>query len=335
MTILIITNSFQIMLSQTLASKLSKVSQTFRISVRRFEAHGFDHKKNVNTIPTLKPEKMRITIPVTVQNRALKRHRDPKVISRELDKQKMKNKKVIIASKRPEFNHRMAQTYGKYEKLKLVSEGWYHRKSVGDYFTINPFQPQPATNFDSEDLHPTFDNYPLDPRLVEALNKSGFTKATNIQHAAIPQMLQYPDSNTLIAAETGNGKTLAFLVPMLHQILYLKDVEETKQRNSPYGVVVTPGRELADQIAGVAETLCSHLGIKVRVHTGGMIKQQMMQGPRDEVDLVVGSQGALAKLFSQGFLKRDRATIIALDEIDTLLDDTFKVVEYFLRTSRT
>ena len=120
-----------------------------------------------------------------------------------------------------------------------------------------------ATNFD--DTHPTFERYKtlgLDPRLIEALAKCGFTKSTNIQHEAIPRMLEYPGSNTLIAAETGNGKTLAFLVPMLNQLLYLKDMEETPQLNAPYGVIVTPGRELADQIGAVVDDLCSHLGLR-------------------------------------------------------------------------
>ena len=120
-----------------------------------------------------------------------------------------------------------------------------------------------ATNFD--DTHPTFERYKtlgLDPRLIQALAKCGFTKSTNIQHEAIPRMLEYPGSNTLIAAETGNGKTLAFLIPMLNQLLYLKDMEETPQLNAPYGVIVTPGRELADQIGAVVDDLCSHLGLR-------------------------------------------------------------------------
>ena len=50
-----------------------------------------------------------------------------------------------------------------------------------------------------------------------------------------------------------------------------------------------------------------------------------MHGPREDIDLVVGSQGGLIKLFYEGYLKRDRVSSIALDEIDTLLDDTFKV----------
>ena len=90
-------------------------------------------------------------------------------------------------------------------------------------------------------------------------------------------------------------------------------------------MIVTPGRELADQIGGVADMLASELDIKVRVHKGGQIRKQILFGPRDQVDLVVGSQGALDKLFYEKYLKRDRVSMIALDEIDTLLDDTFKV----------
>jgi len=296
---------------------------TYHLPVRGLESHPFDHDKYSDRNPAIKPDKLRITIPVPVQSRALKRHRNPKTISKELDKEKMRSKKLIISTKRTELNHRMAQTYGKFEDLKLVSGGWYHRKSIGDYFTINPFMPPPATNFD--DSHPTFDIYPLNPRLIEALAKCGFHKSTNIQHEAIPKMLEYTDSNTIIAAETGNGKTLAFLIPMLNQILKFKEIEENENvKNSPYGVIVTPGRELAEQIGGVAENLCSFLGLKVRVHLGGQIRKQILNGPKETVDIIVGSQGALSKLFHENYLKRDRTSIIALDEIDTLLDDTFK-----------
>ena len=301
---------------------------TFHISVRRLDAHSFDHEKYTDRNPvTLKPDKLRITIPVPVQNRALKRHRDPRNVAKEMDKQKMRNKTVIIAAKNPQLNHRKSETYPKFDKLPLVSGGWHHTKSIGDYFTINPFLPQAATNFDSKLAKPpTFEDYQLDARLIQALAKCGYTKSTNIQHEAIPRMLEQPDSSTLIAAETGNGKTLAFVVPLLQHILGQKAVEERPQINSPYGVIVTPGRELADQVGAVADILCSFLGLKVRVHKGGQIRKQIMNGPRDQVDLIVGSQGALDKLFHEGYLKRDRVSMIALDEIDTLLDDTFKVM---------
>ena len=53
--------------------------------------------------------------------------------------------------------------------------------------------------------------------------------------------------------------------------------------------------------------------------------QMLLQGPRDVVDIVVGSHGALRKLFHEGYLKTGRTSMLVLDEIDTLLDDTFKV----------
>jgi len=302
------------------------------IPVRCFEAHGFDDakgitRKNRQEPQTLqaKPEPLRITIPVPVQNRALKRIRDPKRIKKELDKEKLKNKAVIISAKNKSLNHTKSQTYGTFDKLPLVSAGWHHRKSIGDYFTINPFRAPESTNFNKELKNPpTFHDYGLDPRLVDALSKCGFTKTTNIQHEAIPKILEFSDCNSLIAAETGNGKTLAFLVPLLNNILKQKDIEEEVQMNSPYGLVVTPGRELADQIGAVAQDICHYLGLRVSVLKGGQIRKQILHGAREQMDLVVGSYGGLDKLFHDGYVKRNRVSTIALDEIDTLLDDTFK-----------
>ena len=63
-----------------------------------------------------------------------------------------------------------------------------------------------------------------------------------------------------------------------------------------------------------------------------VFRRQILHGPREDIDLVVGSQGGLSKLFHEKYMKRHRVSTIALDEIDTLLDDTFKVVENILRT---
>merc|ERR1719234_851209 len=82
------------------------------LSVRGLESHGFDHSRVINRNPvTVKPDKLRITIPVQVQNRALKRHRNPKNVAKEIDRQQMKNKPIIISAKNPQFNHRKTETY--------------------------------------------------------------------------------------------------------------------------------------------------------------------------------------------------------------------------------
>jgi len=67
---------------------------TYHLPVRGLESHPFDHDKYSDRNPTIKPDKLRITIPVPVQSRALKRHRNPKTISKELDKEKMRSKKT-------------------------------------------------------------------------------------------------------------------------------------------------------------------------------------------------------------------------------------------------
>ena len=113
---------------------LKKTIPSFHMAVRRLEGHGFDQAKNTGRNKTIIPDKLRISIPVPVQERALKRHRKPKNISKEIDRQKMRNKTVIISSKRTELNHRMAEQYGKFDKIPLGKEKCYMYKNP--YFNI-------------------------------------------------------------------------------------------------------------------------------------------------------------------------------------------------------
>ena len=112
------TPHFRAMLSSRL---LSRRHGLLFMSVRTlgFEPHKYDHQKSKNRDSHMKLEKLQITVPVPVQSRALKRHRNPKIISATLDREKLKQKKIIISSKRSELNHRMSQQYGTFDKLPL------------------------------------------------------------------------------------------------------------------------------------------------------------------------------------------------------------------------
>jgi len=98
----------------------------------------------------------------------------------------------------------------------------------------------------------------------------------------------------------------------------LRHSGERRGNNFPLALVVAPSKELAAQIGAVARRLCDSLGIKVEVALGG---QRTFKG---QTDLLVGSFGCLMKSFSTGAYSRKYVSTIALDEIDTLLDDTFK-----------
>jgi len=278
-------------------------------------------------IPPAKPV---ITIPIPVEQRALKRYRNIKNVAKEADKNKLKKKPLIIRCKREEFNHKMSQTYGFKDKVPLASQGWNHRKSNGDWFMINQFTPPRSRSYgDALDAPPTFSSLDIEPRLVKALEKCGFTKLTNIQYESIPEVLKNQDLHSLICAETGNGKTLCFLVPVINNILKMQQNNEQGLRqnrpvNSPLVVIVSPSRELASQIESVASQICSHLGLEVKLALGGSIQSKITNSRKSPVDIVVGSFGGLYKMFKQRHYSRKFVIDIVLDEIDTLVDDTFK-----------
>ena len=171
---------------------------------------------------------------------------------------------------------------------------------------------------------PTFMGFDLDPKLIEHLKNLGFKHPTNVQHDTLSPILN--GRNVLIASETGNGKTLAFLVPTIQKIMNVKDSPDLKKRhfNSPLAVIASPGRELSAQIKEVAEMICSELNIDVRFVTGGNVEEKILQGSRKPVDILVGSVGALNKMFKGKFFSPNYIDTVILDEIDTMVDDTFK-----------
>ena len=117
----------------------------------------------------------------------------------------------------------------------------------------------------SESAKPSFKEYGFDDRLLSALVRIGIKIPTNIQFDALPLLLS--GKSGLIASETGNGKTVAFLLPTLQKILNSYEVSPdltNRKYMSPLAVIATPGRELASQIKDVAEALCADLDINVR-----------------------------------------------------------------------
>ena len=95
---------------------------------------------------------------------------------------------------------------------------------------------------------------------------------------------------------------------------------------SPLAVIATPGRELASQIKDVAEALCADLDINIKFVTGSSTQSKIENTHRDRVDLLVGSTGGLSKMFGGNLFFSDFIDTIVLDEVDTLVDDSFKAI---------
>ncbi|KAK4306468.1 hypothetical protein Pmani_021709 [Petrolisthes manimaculis] len=227
----------------------------------------------------------------------------------------------VISCKRKEYNHYLGQSYNKFTEVPLASKGWQHLKAVGDYFTINSHAKNPSVEGSEED-HLCFESLGLKKDLLTEIYKLDFEKPTNIQALAIPHVLE--GKNTFITAETGNGKTLAFLAPILQQIAKLKiSMGSELPFNSPLGLVIVPSRELAEQIFDVARRLGDNLGISVQVLVGGKTKKKMLHPELAQQDLLIATVGALSKLTTVRVWNTDYLRHVVMDEADTLLDDSF------------
>lgn len=124
------------------------------------------------------------------------------------------------------------------------------------------------------------------------------------------------------------------MIPIIDRLIEEKSREAQSERqfNTPLAVILTPGRELAVQIGKVAEDLGEGFDISVKVITGGNTKQKMMNPSFDDVDILVGSIGAVSKLTSTGIYRMRDVKFVVLDEADTLLDDGFnEKLSYFLQ----
>uniref|UniRef100_A0A1B6EFR9 RNA helicase n=2 Tax=Clastoptera arizonana TaxID=38151 RepID=A0A1B6EFR9_9HEMI len=241
------------------------------------------------------------------------------------------DEKAIIECKTSSLNHYKNQTYKKFDAIPLASKGWHNKQSRGDYFKINIIHDESQKNHVFwKDEHLTFADLKLDLALVAALEKLGYTKPTKIQADGIPIVLR--SLNTVLAGETGCGKTLAYLIPIIQQILLWKQVSSERRFNTPLALIMTPSRELAEQIGMIAKQLGNELQFDSYTLIGGHTKKIMLNPDFYPIDLLIGSVGVISKLTTTGILNMSCVRHIVLDEADSLLDDSFnEKVTYYLK----
>ncbi|KAL1960820.1 hypothetical protein VTO42DRAFT_5803 [Malbranchea cinnamomea] len=170
----------------------------------------------------------------------------------------------------------------------------------------------------------------VSPLVIRAINRMGIDEMTDVQSLTINATLKGAD--VLAQAKTGTGKTLAFLVPVVQTLL--KDPRlESKVRavnrasaSDVRAIIVSPTRELAEQIAVEARKVVRHTGIVVQAAVGGTRKREGLQRIRREgCHLLVGTPGRLNDLLSDpdSGVRAPNLSVFVLDEADRLLDIGF------------
>ncbi|MBD3892927.1 DEAD/DEAH box helicase [Hydrogenophaga sp.] len=166
-----------------------------------------------------------------------------------------------------------------------------------------------------------FDDLKLAPAIVQAVREHGYETPTPIQVEAIPAVLAGRD--LLGGAQTGTGKTAAFILPMLQR---LSQGERSKNRFGGVAIralVLTPTRELAAQVEESARVYGKHLSLSSTVVFGGVGMNPQINAMKRGVDILVATPGRLLDLQQQGFLDLSQVQMLVLDEADRMLDMGF------------
>lgn len=164
----------------------------------------------------------------------------------------------------------------------------------------------------------TFQSLGLIEALLKAVRLQGYETPSPIQQKAIPPILEGLD--VLASAQTGTGKTAGFTLPML-QILSKNPVPH---RRPVRALVLTPTRELADQVYTNVKQYSKFLDLRAAVIFGGVNQNPQIKHLRNGVDILVATPGRLIDLENQGHLSLSKVEIFVLDEADRMLDMGFK-----------
>lgn len=155
--------------------------------------------------------------------------------------------------------------------------------------------------------------------ILKALAEKGYSKPTEIQRKAIPQVLRGRD--LLACAQTGTGKTAAFAIPLIQ--IFAKDQGLKVTPKSMKALIVTPTRELAIQIEENIRLYSKYTNLRHAVIFGGVSQEKQIQQMRRGVDILVATPGRLLDLAGQGHIAFDSVSRLVLDEADRMLDMGF------------
>lgn len=169
----------------------------------------------------------------------------------------------------------------------------------------------------------SFDALGLNQEIMGAVEELGYTAPTPVQAGAIPQVLEGRD--VLAAAQTGTGKTAAFLLPTMNNLAHgeKRRVRGRSLGCGPYLLVVTPTRELAQQIESVCRAVAKHTGHSSVTVVGGLGYGPQRNALKQGCDILIATPGRLIDLMEQGACSLDQVQVLVLDEADRMLDMGF------------
>ena len=162
-----------------------------------------------------------------------------------------------------------------------------------------------------------FDSLDLVPEVARGITDAGFVRATPVQASTLPIALSGKD--VAGQAQTGTGKTAAFLVALFQRLL-TNPPASGRSATGIRALILAPTRELAVQIFNDAEVLGKHTGLKIAVVFGGVDYEKQRKTLQDGIDVLIGTPGRVIDYFKQHVFDMRHAQAVVLDEADRMFD---------------
>ncbi|MBC3884555.1 DEAD/DEAH box helicase [Undibacterium griseum] len=166
-----------------------------------------------------------------------------------------------------------------------------------------------------------FDDFGLSPDILRALSEQGYVHPTPIQAQAIPVVLQGKD--VMGAAQTGTGKTAGFSLPIIQRLLAHASSSASPARHPVRALILTPTRELADQVADNVKAYSRYTPLRSTVVFGGVDMTPQTAALRAGVEIVIATPGRLLDHVQQKTINLSQTQILVMDEADRMLDMGF------------
>jgi superfamily II DNA/RNA helicase len=168
---------------------------------------------------------------------------------------------------------------------------------------------------------PTFAEIGLHPSLLQAVIDTGYTTPTPIQAQALPSIMAGND--VMGAAQTGTGKTAAFTLPILHRLIPLSNTSASPARHPVRALILTPTRELADQVYESVKRYSRHTPLRSTVVFGGVDIGPQKEALRNGCEVLIATPGRLLDHVEQKNVNLSQVGILVLDEADRMMDMGF------------
>ncbi|MEX3957101.1 DEAD/DEAH box helicase [Trinickia sp. EG282A] len=208
---------------------------------------------------------------------------------------------------------------GRLRRLKAARE---RRGAVDGAFLANATMSDPAAKPQSAPtIIANFDQFGLGPDILKAIAEQGYTTPTPIQAQAIPVVLSGRD--VMGAAQTGTGKTASFSLPIIQRLLPLASTSASPARHPVRALILTPTRELADQVAANVEAYAKHTALRSAVVFGGVDMGPQEAELRRGVEILIATPGRLLDHVQQKTTNLGQVQMLVLDEADRMLDMGF------------